>query len=205
MKRYIILLGALWASLAVEAQNLGGEVLHTMSEKIAAMGAYRVDFTLEMPGAESGSEGYCVVDGQRYIIAIEDIKQGCNGEAVWTINGTNREISLDEPKPQSRSLFENPTKAFDFAEEGFAVERVDQSDKRVWRFTLRPEKGVLDGIERVVLEVSRATNLPTRLGYDLSGMGIFITINKFAPSKPSDGEFDINPTDYEGYEVIDFR
>lgn len=176
-----------------------------MGEKFAAMGPYRIDFTLEMLGAESGSEGYCVVDGERFIIAIEDLKQGCNGEVVWTINGTNREISLDEPKPQSRSLFENPTKAFDFTEESFAVVGFDQNDKGAWEFILRPAKGVLDGIEYVVLNVNRTTGLPTRLGYDLSGVGIFITIDKIAPYKPSESDFNITPADHPGYEVIDFR
>ena len=205
MKRYVILLWALCMSLAVGAQNSDKGVLRAMGEKIAAMGPYHIDFMVEMPGAESGSDGYCVVDGERFIIAIEDLKQGCNGEVVWTINDTNREISLDDPKPQSRSLLENPTKAFDFTDENFAVVSFDQGEKGVWEFILRPAKGVLDGIEYVVLNVSQTTGLPTRLGYDLSGIGIFITINKFAPSKPSDGDFDINTANYPGYEVIDFR
>ncbi|MBR4850597.1 MAG: hypothetical protein IKU97_00895 [Tidjanibacter sp.] len=205
MKRYVILLWALCASLAVGAQNSGEEVLRSMGEKIAAMGPYRVDFTLEMPGAESGSKGYCVVDGEKFVIAIEDLKQGRNEELLWTVNGTNREISLDEPKPHSRSLFDNPTKAFDFAEELFKVESFDQDDKAVWELILLPNSGVLDGVERIVLKVGRKTNLPTLLGYDLSGMGLFVRIDKFAPCKLSEGVFNLNAADYEGYEIIDFR
>lgn len=202
MKQFITILSALLVSLGVYAQS-GAEVLRTMGERVAEMGAYRIDFVLEMPGAESGSEGYCVVDDQRYLIEIEDMMQGCDGVTLWMVNGVNREITLGEPNLQSRSLFDNPTRAFDFAEELFEVVAFDGANEGVWSLTLHPAEGVLEGIESVVLEVSHKTGLPTLLGYDMGGVSLFVRIEKFAPTKPEDGDF-VRP-EIEGYEVIDFR
>ena len=202
MKRFLTIISALVVSLGVWAQG-GAEVLRAMGEKVAEMGAYRIDFVLEMPGAESGSEGYCVVDGQRYLIEIEGMMQGCDGEMLWVVNGINREISLGEPNLNSRSLFDNPTRAFDFAEELFEVADFDGNDGAVWKLTLSPAEGVLDGIESVTLEVSRKTGLPTLLGYDMGGVSLFVRIEKFAHAEPQEGDF-AQPV-MDSYEVIDFR
>ena len=202
MKRFLIILVALVVSLGAWAQG-GQDVLRAVGERVASMGAYRIDFVLEMPGAESGSEGCCVVDGQRYLIEIEDMMQGCDGQTLWMVVGANREITLLEPNLKSRSLFDNPTRAFDFAEELFEVVKFDESDGKVWKLTLRPAEGVLDGIESVILEVSRATGLPTLLGYDMGGVGLYVKIEKFAKWAPGEGDF--AQPEIEGYEVIDFR
>ena len=202
MKRFLTIISALVVSLGAWAQG-GQDVLRAMGEKVAEMGAYRIDFVLEMPGAESGSEGSCVVDGQRYLIEIEDMMQGCDGQTLWVASGANREITLGEPNTNSRSLFDNPTRAFDFAEELFEVVRFDDGDGRVWKLTLRPAKGVLDGIEIVTLEVSRATGLPTLLGYDMGGVGLNVKIGKFVKWAPKEDDFAL--PEMKGYEVIDFR
>ncbi len=202
MKQFITVLSALLVSLGVCAQS-GAEVLRAMGERVASMGSYRIDFSLEMAGAENPSRGYCKVDGEKYVIGIDDIMQGCDGETLWVVSGVNREITLDSPSPQSRSLFDNPTRAFDFEDGLFEVTHFDAESADVWNITLRPAEGVLEGIESVVLEVSRKTGLPTLLGYDMGGVSLFVRIEKFAPTKPEDGDF-VRP-EIEGYEVIDFR
>ena len=186
-------------SLGVGAQEKGAEVLRAVGAKVAEMGAYRIDFELDVPGAESG---YCVVAGQKYLIEIADMKQGCDGQTLWMMLGASREITILEPNLKSRSLFDNPTRAFDFAEELFEVVTFDESDGKVWKLTLRPAEGVLDGVESVILEVSRATGLPTLLGYDM-GVGLNVKIGKFAKWAPKEDDFAL--PEMEGYEVIDFR
>lgn len=201
MKRLFTICFALFAALSVGAQE-GGDVLRAVSEKLGAMGAYRIDFTLEMTGAESGSEGYCLVDGERYVIAIEDMMQGFDGTTVWVLNSLNKEVTLDAPNIQSRSLFDNPTKAFDFEEELFEVERLSHEAAMIHLY-LAPKEGVLEGIESVHLVVDEDTMLPASLGYDMVGVGIYINKVTITPLLPTDGEFEVVAP--EGYEVIDFR
>lgn len=202
MKQLTILFTLLLTTLAGYAQS-GAEVLRQVGEKMGAMGAYRIDFELEMAGAEKNSEGYCVVDGESYVIAIDGLKQGCDGATLWVENGTNQEITLDNPNTESRSLFDNPTRAFDFAEELFEVVTFQEQSATEWRLILRPAEGVLDGIEYVVLDVDKRSLLPTLLGYDMAGVGLYVNILKINSVTTSPEEFKVAPK--EGYEMIDFR
>ena len=174
-----------------------------MSQKIGSLGSYRIDYTLEMAGAEELSKGYCVVADKRYLINVDGLAQGFDGEAVWMLNNLTREYTLDNPKPNSRNLFDNPTKAFDFEEELFEVVKFESKSEQEWQLTLRPAEGVLDGIEYVVVGVDKKSLLPTMLGYDMAGAGIYIDIVGVEPIDSSVSEFRIEvPSDYE---VIDFR
>lgn len=198
----IILFAAVLGTMAGYSQS-GSEVLGAMAERMGAMGSYRIDFEVEMPSATATSRGECVVSGERYVITVEDMKQGFDGSAVWMVNAINQEVTLDSPRPQSRSLFDNPTKAFDFEEGLFEVVGFDADESDVWGVVLCPAEGVLDGIEYVSLEVSRKTNLPTAIGYTMAGMGLLIKINKIAPTELNNAVFDVPAI--EGYELIDFR
>lgn len=203
MRKLVILFAAVLSALVGYAQS-GSEVLGAMADKIGSMDAYQIDFELEMPTATDSSKGSCKVWGERYVIAIDDMKQGSDGSVVWTLIGANQEVTLDNPHPQSRSLFDNPTKAFDFAEELFEVEWMESFDNDSrWRLVMLPSQGVLDGVERVVLEVDNKSNLPTRLGYDMAGMGLWIKVLSIKPIKPTEEMFAVERPD--GYEVVDFR
>ena len=202
MKRIVILFALLWGAAVGYAQS-GSELLGRLSEQMAAMGSYRIDFELEMPAATATSKGYCVVSGERYKIAIEDLMQGCDGTLLWMQNGTTREVTLDHPNKQSRNLFDNPTKAFDFAEELFEVESITTNKAGCWQLVLLPAEGVLGGIEKVVVDVDKKSGFPTRLGYDMSGVGLWINIVKIGSVDTSPDDFSVEVP--EGFEVIDFR
>lgn len=204
MKRFCLLIWVIAGCCGVWGQS-GPEVLRAVSEKMATMESYRIEFALEMEAAENPSKGHCVVAGERYVIAIDDLVQGCDGEVLWMVNGAVGEVTLDSPKPQSRSLFDNPTRAFDFAEEMFEVVDFDDSEAGVWKLVLRPAVGVLDGIEHVVLHVERATSLPVRLGYDMGGMGLYLNIASVTPIEVTGEEFVFAPANYPDCEIIDFR
>lgn len=208
MKRLLTMV-LLWASLCATAtaQPSGGEVLQQMSAKLAAMGSYRIDYAIEMPTAEQASAGWCIVaDKGQYVITVEELTQGSNGKVVWVVNPLNKEVTLDSPRPESRNLFDNPTKAFDFATDLFEVEYSEATAEGDWRIVLLPKEGVLEGVERVVVEIDRKTLLPTRLGYDMAGVGLWITINSIKPYTPVAQDFEV-PTQqrFPDYEVIDFR
>ena len=204
MRKLVTLFAAVLSAWVGYAQS-GSEVLSSLSDKMGAMNAYQIDFELVMPTATDSSKGSCKVWGERYVIAIDDMKQGSDGSVVWTLIGANQEVTLDSPNPQSRSLFDNPTRAFDFAEELFEVVDFDDSVEGVWKLVLRPAEGVLDGIEYVVLNVNRATSLPVKLGYDMGGLGLYINIQSVTPTEVTGEEFRFVPESYPDYEIIDFR
>lgn len=201
MKRIAILCALLLGVAAGYAQG-GVESLRTVSDNFAKMGAYRIDFELEMASATNTSKGFCLVDGPLYVIAIEGMKQGFDGEKVWMVDVIAEEVVYDTHNPQSHSLFVNPTMAFDFSEELFEV--VNQEEVGgVLTMTIEPKEGVLDGIAYVKLSLDPQTLLPTRLGYDMQGAEIFIIILSIEPQNFSPEAFAAEVP--QGFEVIDFR
>lgn len=202
MIRLVALFAAVMSVVAGYSQS-GSEVLRAMAEKVASLGSYYIDFELEMPMAEGVSKGECRVDGEKYVISIEGMMQGSDGVTLWVVNGLNEEVMLDSPRTDSRSLFDNPTKAFDFAEELFDIVSFKESSPKEWELHLRPAEGVLDGIDVVELRVDKTTLLPTRLGYDMAGVGLYVNIRSLRSEKFPESDF--QPPKPEGYEVIDFR
>lgn len=202
MRRLVALFAAVM-SVVVGYSQSGSEVLRAMAEKVASLGSYGIDFELEMPMAEGVSQGECKIDGGRYVISIEGMMQGSDGVTLWVVNALNEEVLLDSPRTDSRSLFDNPTKAFDFAEELFEVVSFKDHSPMEWELHLRPAEGVLDGIDVVELRVDKTTLLPTRLGYDMAGVGLYVNIRSLRPEKFAESDFVV--PEPKGYEVIDFR
>jgi outer membrane lipoprotein-sorting protein len=201
MKRIVILF-TLLMGVAVGFAQSGVEVLRKVSDNFSKMGAYRIDFELEMASATNTSKGHCLIDAPLYLIVIDGMKQGFDGEKMWMVDVITQEVVYDAHNPQSHSLFVNPTLAFDFSEELFGVVAQEESDG-VLTMTLEPKEGVLDGIAYVTLSVDEKTLLPTRLGYDMEGAEIFINILSIEPQDLSPEAFASEVP--QGFEVIDFR
>lgn len=203
MKRaFFVLLASLCVALTTAAQPYGAEVLESVSKKITSMESYGIDFELRMSAATNPSKGLCLIAGDRYIISVDGMTQGFDGETVWVVNPIVEEVSFDNPNPSSRSLFDNPTLAFDFTAELFDIEEVSEAEGEVV-VRLNPKEGVLDGIEEVSLSVDVASGMPTSLTYDFGGATIQIVVTSIAPKSLTDSDFEIEAP--EGYELIDFR
>jgi outer membrane lipoprotein-sorting protein len=202
MKRILTLIVALCGVVALGAQNDAAKVLEKVGQKIGSLGDYRIDFEVKIPATEAPSKGYCLVGGQRYVIDIDGMAQAFDGEAVYMLNPITREVTIDAPRPNSRSLFDNPTKAFDFDPELFTIDRLTYEAAMI-HLWLTPAEGVLEGVEQVHLVVDSATMLPSSLSYDFAGAVLSITVRKFESAKASESDFEVTvPSDYE---VIDFR
>lgn len=201
MKHFFVFLLVLCSAVTLHAQS-GSEVLGALSDKMDAMESYRIDFELVMAGAEMNSKGYCLVSGEKYVIAIEELKQGCDGTIQWMFNGLNKEVTYDTPRADSRSLFDNPTKAFDFTEELFEVESVAHEAAMI-HLQLLPKEGVLDGIDKVLLTIDEATMMPSSLGYDMAGMELFVNVVDITSVVTTPADFVVVVP--EDFEVIDFR
>lgn len=206
MKRLSILFALLLAATVGYAQS-GAEVLSTLSRKIDAMGSYRIDFVLEMDSATQSAKGFCEVDNPLYKIGVEVlddyVMQGYDGEKLWSVDHNTMEATYDDYNPQSHSLFENPTKAFDFSRELFSVEGFGEANAGEWVIELKPQAGVLTGIDVVNLTVDKNSGLPTRLSYNMAGAEISIKITSIKPKTFWEEHFVADIPDY--YELIDFR
>ena len=202
MKRILLLIVALCGIVAIGAQNNGSEVLEQVSQKIGSLGSYRIEFEVKIPATEAPSKGYCLVGGDKYVIDIDGMAQAFDGEAVYMLNHITREVTIDEPRPKSRSLFDNPTKAFDFDSELFSIDKTTYEAAMI-HLWLTPAEGVLEGVEQVHLVVDSDTMLPSSLSYDFAGAVLSVLVRKFESTAASEEDFGVALP--SGYEVIDFR
>lgn len=201
----------LFATLAVvlvfaptaSAQSYGSEVLEKMSQKLGSLDSYSITFEVHMSVATHPSRGLCFVKGDCYLIQVDGMEQGFDGEKVWMVDAIAEEVTFDRPNLTSHSLFDNPTRAFDFTADLFDVEGVTSGAEEIV-VKMSPKEGVLDGVEEVTLVVSAESGLPSYLTYDYGGMDVRITIlNMFSPMMSGEDVF--TPSIPEGYELIDFR
>lgn len=205
MRGLAVVLGMLVMALSAEAQPNGKGVLERVSQSVAQMESYVVEFELRMTAATNPSKGDCRIAGDRYVISIDGMMQGFDGEKVWMVDAVAEEVTYDTPRTASRSLFDNPTLAFDFTEELFDVKSVAEEEGTV-SVVMEPKEGVLDGIAEVMLVVDSTTGLPASLAYDFGGATIEIVVTNIAPREFSSEEFSILPAkEFPGYEIIDFR
>lgn len=195
-------LAALWCG-SLLGQS-GGDVLRGVGEKVAQMGTYAIEFTLKAEGI-APSSGECVVTREGlYRIELDGMIQGFDGESVWVVNPAAEEITLDAPNLQSRSLFDNPAKAFEFAEELFEVEKVAHEAAMIHLY-LVPKEGVLDGVDRVHLVVDEATSLPASLGYEIGGATLYVVVERMEACAAVPNRFELPIREYPDFEIIDFR
>lgn len=198
----ITLLAALSLAPRAEAQEEGRTILATLASNLAQMGTYEIDFSLEAEGM-GASKGRCGIgDRGRYWIEVEDMRQSSDGSSVWVVNPATREVTIDNLNPHSRSLFDNPTRAFEFSEELFAVDSVSH-EAAVVHLYLVPAAGVLEGVERIHLVVEADDAMPLSLSYEIGGAELHIIIHSIVPYTPAEADF--VPTVADDYEVIDFR
>lgn len=183
-------------------------LLAALSEKIAAMGDYRVEFSVEAEGNDMN--GNYIVSGSNFRIVTPEFEVVSNGKARYEINKELEEVIVDEADTTEISMLINPTKAFEFAKSGFVASYggiVDESGKTCDLVVLVPG-GVVSSITEVKLYLDKATGLPVRLDYKMDGFEdkISVKVLSFAQDKslrPVDFRFD--KSKYPGYEVIDFR
>lgn len=206
MKRIFVLGCLMLFALNVYADSNSkcGDILVRMSAKIEAMDCYRVEFSVSAKDMGT-SEGYYIVDGEKYRIKIEQQEQFSDGEFRYEINSFDKEVLLDEHDPNSRNILVNPPMAFRFDEELYDSKLISEQEG-VAEIELTPTEGVLDGISRVILKVDTKTELPIEMSYDFDGVNLVIQIISF---KEVDGLtslfFEFVPIDYLDYEIIDFR
>ena len=173
------------------------EVVELLAGRFRAMKAYTVIF--EVQGADFATEGSYAVEGDRYYMRVGDAEAYSDGESKWEIDPVKREVVVDVVDRSSRSLLNNPTRAFDFLGDAFVSELLP-SENGLYRLQLTPaDKGAV--MSAVTVEVA-ADGTPHAVVYDLDGDTLRIDIRRIASSADVK-RFDAGA--YPGYETIDFR
>lgn len=201
-----------WMCLFVatgQAEDQSASLMRNLAAKTASYKAYEVLFTASMKGEFSDLPGKIVVSGDRYYVQINDYELFCDGKLLYTYNGNEEEVTLEEPSKNDNSLLSNPARFFKMDEHDFNSSYKGKSTtngKDVEQVELTP-KTADSGYKAIRLHINPTTGLPIEVRYEADGgVPIEIAIRKFTPNQAVDpGMFTFDKKKYKGVEVIDLR
>lgn len=210
--------------LAISA--LGGKsevLLQALHSKVSSWGDYRIEFKITM--ANQSISGSYEVSGNRYHVETPDIEVFSDGATRWEINRITREVAIDRVDPENRMVMANPTKLFDFLDgnythkyvgaaiiNGVNCERIELKEKKLGANTSSNASSDASSntLSTPTLDVfiATATGLPVRVGYMMGAMNTETAVDviKIMPRISLNiSRFTFNPSNYKGYEIVDFR
>ncbi len=179
------------ATATASAQTL----LDTFKNSIAALGEYRVEFTIEL--GEYKSSGSYIVSGDNFYITTPDIELYVADGVKYEVNSQNREIVVDSTESLGSDILSNPARCFDALSEQFKA--ADTTYKGLKAVCLTPQ----EGSDRVVVTADGSCKLPKQIVYISSGEELVITINSISSFRDAFPLF--KREKYPLYELIDMR
>lgn len=208
MKKTIVTLLAVFAVVfALHADQQSEAALKKVAKSFAGYGSYEVKFTVSAKGMGSMSGNY-FVSGNKYRIKLQKQEHFSDGVNRYEVYTADKEIVIDDIDTDSRNLFNNPTRAFEFAPDEFyskwlGEKEVNRVKANVVELTPRSDKY---GGGVILLYLATATGMPVAVDYNYQGEEISIAIDKIIPlTSPDRSMFVFDPAQYGDYEVIDFR
>ena len=201
-KLIVILLGLLFSAGSLAAQN-SQEILQDLSQRISQLGAYAVDFV--MSSAEGEANGSYVVNGEKFRIATGAIELLYDGNTVYEIDHTVKEIALDN-MGENYTFWSNPAQAFAMLDSRYEHQFdgfTESQGKHLYRIKLSAQS---KGDEDFVLLIDSTSKLPFKAIYGQGEHSISIRFVRIRTSDNSDeNQFQFDSSKYKEYELIELR
>ena len=198
MRRLCLLIFAMFISWSATAEESVWQMLQRVSLFMNAEKGYEVKFSIEAEGFSSKGR-YCVKD-DNYYIEIAEAEVYSDGEVRYEVDKSRREVNIDVMNNESRNILDNPTRCFDFVEEEYTAEIVEQSGGDVM-LKLRSTDEKVEG--DILLTIEHSTGKPKSLEYMLYDDNILVRVENI--EHKSDGVKSFSRSAYKDYEMIDFR
>lgn len=186
---------SLLAPLSAVAQNEAEEYLARLSEAVRSE-ARALRFTAEGDGMQF--EGVCTLSGDRYRVELDGVAVEGDRTMRAEIDHRRKTVTLLPVDAESRQLLDNPIRAFDFSDMSDRAKLLLATDSEVvveWCEPTAPPTTIR-------LTMDPRTALPRKVRYEMEGIALEIVIRAIEPIAPL---APFVPTDYVGYEVVDFR
>ncbi len=185
---------------AVLAQSRAEEVVAALSAQMRALEGYEIGFEVAM-GEYRGTGSY-FVSGDSYYLVMGDNEVFADGSTRFEVSNSRREIIVGETDAASRSLLDNPVRAFDFLDSEYVPSLLWERDGAT-AVQLTPAAGSGAPTGNITLVVATASLRPQSIVYDFDGGQVTVRILRFGPFAGPLRTFD--RAAYPDYEWIDFR
>lgn len=205
MKKIILTLTALALSLNAFADMKSEELLRVLQKKVAALGDYRVAFTVTIDGRSV--KGTYEVSGNSFHIITDDTEVFSDGKTKYEVNKLDKEIQIDEVDPNDRTILGNPTRMFDFLDGSYTHRFMSKATLKDGEADKLELTGTLKG-DKMSVYLNTKTGMPSRISYYMGNLNTdaVVDIENITPGAAIDhGGFVFDPARYAGFEFIDFR
>ena len=183
---------------AVSAQS-ASEWLAKLNSSLGVR--YAMNITVTM-GDEGDYSGFVIVDGDSYYMTLGIMEVYCGGKLRYEVNNQRKEVVEDVVNLASCDLLSNPTRAFDFVPEEYAMEVIAMSDSAV-TLLLTPKSGDV-GISTITLTLARKGAMlePSTIRYDYDGEEVAILLSKLNSADLKMPKWDKSV--YRAYDIVSF-
>ena len=182
-------------------------ILSTAFSKIKAAGAISFDATIVNKDPDkkevSRQKVKVLLSGNKYRINIDDILIICDDKAVYSIDNTTKEITVNSPSDSDMDIF-NPAKLLQNRDKNFRSKLIREENTQ-YVVDLTPRK--TQNFHKIRLLINKTSYQITKVEvYNYNSSRNECTISQYKTNaKATDADFSYDAAKYKGYEVVDMR
>ena len=198
MRKIFAVAVALMTVVVASAQTTAQEWLTMLSASLGDRYAMHIEVSMD----DEPMEGYFMVDGDGYYITLGVMEVYSDGKLRYEVNNERKEATIDSVDLSSCDLLTNPTNAFGFVDEEFAISIVASSESECV-LSLVPRDDAM-GVTEILLALERSGSrvVPQSITYDYDGERIDIALKSADVAEKSLPRWDKDA--YRAYDVVSF-
>ena len=192
MRKLVLTLFIILGSFSASATSL----LETIERSFAALGDYRVTFTVTMDNMVT--EGSYAVSGNDFYITLYGAEYYVADGVKYEVNAERKEIVVDSAESLGGDLLSNPAQGFSTLARDFNQTDITIDTRKAVRLSAR-EGGVGD----ILVVADKDGKLPQMIVYIYDNARMTIVLDSIEPIAGEIPRFD--RTNYPDFELIDMR
>ena len=181
--------------------NKVNAILSTAFSKIKAAGAISFDATIVTK--VSRQKVKVLLSGNKYRINIDDILVICDDKAVYSIDNSTKEVTVNLPSDSDMDIL-NPSKLLQNRDKNFRPKLIREENTQ-YVVDLTPRK--TQNFHKIRLLINKTSYQITKVEvYNYNSSRNECTISQYKTNaKATDADFSYDAAKYKGYEVVDMR
>lgn len=192
MRKLVLTLFIILGSFSASATSL----LETIERSFAALGDYRVTFTVTMDNMVT--EGSYAVSGNDFYITLYGAEYYVADGVKYEVNAERKEIVVDSAESLGGDLLSNPAQGFSTLARDFNQTDITIDTRKAVRLSARN-----GGVGDILVVADKDGKLPQMIVYIYDNARMTIVLDSIEPIAGEIPRFD--RTNYPDFELIDMR
>lgn len=199
MKRYIVILFALFLSLGINAQT-AQQVLDKTASVIGRKGGCSANFTLSSQKYGSAS-GALAIKGNKFNARTDKAIVWYNGKTQWSYMKSTNEVNVSNPT-QAQQMSMNPMTFINIYKTGYKTSMTSKGGNYEVHLTAQNQKRT---VQEMYITINKRTYVPSKVKMRQGKTWSTITISNFKAQNQPNSAFTFNAKEFPSSEIIDLR